>query len=46
MRMLRELTVGILSVLVLVGVARGADPSWPKELTFAAGRASTSRTAT
>ncbi|TMQ14547.1 MAG: phosphate/phosphite/phosphonate ABC transporter substrate-binding protein [Candidatus Rokuibacteriota bacterium] len=35
MRMLRELTVGILSVLVLVGVARGADPSWPKELTFA-----------
>jgi phosphonate transport system substrate-binding protein len=35
MRMLRGLTVGILSVLALVGVARTADPSWPKELTFA-----------
>jgi len=35
MRTLRGLTVGIVSVLALVGGARAADPSWPKELTFA-----------
>jgi phosphonate transport system substrate-binding protein len=35
MRMLRTLTVAALVVLAAAGVARGADASWPKELTFA-----------
>jgi phosphonate transport system substrate-binding protein len=35
MRIARLLTLCLLGVLVLVSPAPGADPSWPKEITFA-----------
>ena len=35
MRMIRALTVTTLAVLGLAGAVSAADPSWPKELTFA-----------
>jgi phosphonate transport system substrate-binding protein len=34
MRTLRVGLAGLLAALVLVGAARAADPSWPKEVTF------------
>ena len=34
MRTLRVGLAGLLTALVLVGAARAADPSWPKEVTF------------
>jgi phosphonate transport system substrate-binding protein len=35
MRMIRSLVVGVMAVLVAAGAGGAADPSWPKELTFA-----------
>ena len=35
MRLLRTLTVIALGLLTLAGPARAADPTWPKEMTFA-----------
>jgi phosphonate transport system substrate-binding protein len=34
MRALKVALTGLLTALVLVGAARAADPSWPKEVTF------------
>jgi phosphonate transport system substrate-binding protein len=35
MKIMRAIVVALLAVLVLAGPAPAADPSWPKELTFA-----------
>jgi ABC-type phosphate/phosphonate transport system substrate-binding protein len=34
MRVFRVTVAVVLAMVALVGVANGADPSWPKEVTF------------
>jgi phosphonate transport system substrate-binding protein len=35
MRVLRTLSIGVLAIVAFVGPSNAADPTWPKELTFA-----------